>query len=70
MKFASTVKSHDKDVVTVLNGLHPSARPVECLEQPYVDFVVRGEPEYTTLELIQALEQESKDFKKIQRNRL
>ena len=61
----SIVKSHDKDVVTVLNGLHPSARPVECLEQPFIDFVVRGEPEYTTLELIQALDQESKDFKKI-----
>jgi magnesium-protoporphyrin IX monomethyl ester (oxidative) cyclase len=63
---ASTVKSNDKDVLTVLSGLHPSARPVECLEQPHTDFVVRGEPEYSTLELIQALEQESKDFKKIQ----
>jgi anaerobic magnesium-protoporphyrin IX monomethyl ester cyclase len=62
---AATVKSNDKDVLTVLSGLHPSARPVECIEQPYVDFVVRGEPEYTTLELIQSLEQESKDYKKI-----
>jgi len=62
---AATVKKFDKDIITVLSGLHPSARPVECLEQPYTDFVVRGEPEYTTLELIQVLEKESKDFKKI-----
>lgn len=61
----SIAKSNNKDVITVLNGLHPSARPVECLEQPFIDFVVRGEPEYTTLELIQALDKESKDFKKI-----
>ena len=50
----------------MLNGLHPSARPVECLDHPYIDFVVRGEPEYTTLELIQSLDKDNGDFKKIQ----
>ena len=63
---ASIVKNADKDVITVLNGLHPSARPLDCLEHPNTDFVVIGEAEYTMLELVEALEQETtKDFKKI-----
>ena len=58
---ASVVKSVDKDIVTVLDGLHPSARPVECLSNPNVDFVVRGEAEYAMLELVGALEQGKTD---------
>jgi len=63
---ASTVKGIDKDIVTVLSGLYPSARPVDSLTQPNIDFVVIGEAEYTMLELVGALEQRRKeDFKKI-----
>ena len=54
---ASTVKSIDKDIITVLSGLHPSARPVDSLMQPNIDFVVIGEAEYTMLELVGVLEQ-------------
>jgi anaerobic magnesium-protoporphyrin IX monomethyl ester cyclase len=54
---ASIVKSIDKEVITILSGLHPSARPRDCLMHPDVDFVVMGEAEYTTLELIGILEQ-------------
>ena len=56
---ASIVKHVNKDIVTVLMGLHPSARPAECLNQPNVDFVVIGEPESTILELADILETES-----------
>jgi len=64
---ASVAKSVDKDIITVLDGLHPSARPEECLSNPDVDFVVRGEPEYTMLELVGALEQGiTEDLKKIE----
>ncbi|WGM90005.1 MAG: radical SAM protein [Candidatus Bathyarchaeum tardum] len=56
---ASVIKNVDKDITTVLDGLHPSARPVECLSNPDVDFVVRGEPEYSTLELVNALEKDA-----------
>jgi anaerobic magnesium-protoporphyrin IX monomethyl ester cyclase len=63
---ASIVKSNDKDAITVLSGLHPSARPVQCLESQCTDFVVIGEPEYTMLELVEALgKKNEKDFKKI-----
>ena len=54
---ASIAKSVDKDITTVLNGLHPSARPADCLTHPNVDFVVLGEPEQTMLELTGVLEQ-------------
>lgn len=63
---ASIVKSLDKDIITVLSGLHPSARPIESLMNPNIDFIVIGEAEYTLLELVSALEQRSPvDFKKI-----
>ena len=58
---AATVKKVDKDIATVLIGLHPSARPTECLEQPNVDFVVIGEPEETVQELASVLEHNKKD---------
>ncbi|TET24555.1 MAG: radical SAM protein [Candidatus Bathyarchaeum sp.] len=64
---ASVVKSVDKDIITVLDGLHPSARPVDCLSHPNIDFVVRGEAEYTMFELVGALEQDiTEDLKKIE----
>ncbi len=63
---ASTVKNIDKDIVTVLSGLYPSARPVDSLTQPNIDFVIIGEAEYTMLELVDVLEQRTQEnFKKI-----
>ena len=62
---ASTVKSIDKDIITVLDGQHPSARPENCLTDPNIDFVVIGEPEYTVFELVSVLEQGVQDLKKI-----
>jgi anaerobic magnesium-protoporphyrin IX monomethyl ester cyclase len=63
---ASTVKSIDKDIVTVLSGLYPSARSEDSLMHPNIDFVVIGEAEYTMLELVGALEQRTTaNFKEI-----
>jgi anaerobic magnesium-protoporphyrin IX monomethyl ester cyclase len=52
---ATIVKQVNKGIMTVLMGLHPSVKPVECLAQPNVDFVVIGEPEMTVLELADTL---------------
>ena len=61
-----TVKSIDKDITIVLDGLHPTARSVECLSDSNVDFVVRGEGEQTISELVGALEQgKTEDLEKI-----
>jgi magnesium-protoporphyrin IX monomethyl ester (oxidative) cyclase len=59
---ASIAKGINKDITTVLEGQHPSARPKDCLANPDVDFVVIGEPEYTIIELVDALEKESHDL--------
>jgi anaerobic magnesium-protoporphyrin IX monomethyl ester cyclase len=54
---ASTVKSINKNIITVLDGQNPSARPVYCLTNPNIDFVVIGEAEHTMHELIGILEE-------------
>ena len=63
---ASAVKSVDEGIVTVLDGLHPSARPEDCLANSNVDFVVIGEPENTVFELVDALEKDAGGLKEIQ----
>ncbi len=60
---AAIVKQVNQDIVTVIMGLHPSARPAECLAEPNIDFVVIGEPEMTVLELADTLA--TKDFAKL-----
>jgi anaerobic magnesium-protoporphyrin IX monomethyl ester cyclase len=63
---ASVTKSVDEGIITILDGLHPSARPLDCLSHSNVDFVVIGEGEHTMLELVGALEQGiTEDLKKI-----
>ena len=56
-ELASIVKSVDKDIITVVDGQHPSARPEDCLSHPHVDFAVIGEAEHTMFELVNTLEQ-------------
>jgi len=51
-----TLKSVDNNFKIALIGLHPSSRPSECLKENNVDFVVIGEQEVTTLELVDTLE--------------
>ncbi len=64
---ASLVKDIDKGIVTVLDGQHPSARPEECLTDPNIDFVVIGEGEITTSELVNTIEEgNTRSLKKIE----
>lgn len=44
------------DVPIVWGGIHPSALPKQCLEEDYIDMVVIGEGEDTSIELTQRLE--------------
>jgi radical SAM superfamily enzyme YgiQ (UPF0313 family) len=43
------------DFPIILGGIHPSLLPEQTLENPYIDYVVRGEGEYTFLELIETI---------------
>jgi|YelNatPaOPRAMG01_1025707.scaffolds.fasta_scaffold31160_2 magnesium-protoporphyrin IX monomethyl ester (oxidative) cyclase len=53
---AALVKEVESNIITVMDGVHPSARPEDCLLNSNVDFVVIGEAENTWLELADALE--------------
>ncbi|MCS7096830.1 MAG: radical SAM protein [Nitrososphaerota archaeon] len=66
-KVASIVKNVDRSIITVLDGVHPSARPINCLEDSNVDYVVIGEAEATWVELARHLERGvcSKDLKNV-----
>jgi anaerobic magnesium-protoporphyrin IX monomethyl ester cyclase len=57
------VKKANLKITTIFGGIHVTALPVLTIEQyPFVDFVVRGEGEYTLPKLIQILNaQESPD---------
>jgi anaerobic magnesium-protoporphyrin IX monomethyl ester cyclase len=55
---ASAVKSVNKEIKVSLIGLHPSAKPLDSLAHPNIDYVVIGEPEETVAELAKILEKE------------
>lgn len=66
LEVASTTKDVFKDIPTVVMGLHPSTRPLDCLAYSNVNFAVIGEAEQTMYELVNALEKEkSSVLKKI-----
>ena len=54
-KTASIVKSVDKEAIVVFGGIHPTVMPDEILQDGHVDFIVKGEAEYTFLELIRQI---------------
>lgn len=56
-EIAEIAKNTNKNTVVVLSGLHPSARPMECLSHRNIDYVVVGEPENTVKELVNVLGQ-------------
>jgi anaerobic magnesium-protoporphyrin IX monomethyl ester cyclase len=48
-------KEEAENVVTVIGGPHVTFQDRECLQSPWVDAVVRGEGEWTMLELVSAI---------------
>ena len=55
LDIAKTVKRVLPESFVVIGGAHATARPDEALSCPYVDVAVRGEGEYTVVELGAAL---------------
>lgn len=54
MEIARIVKSYNNKIVTIMGGAHPSIRPNDCLNE-YVDFVIRGEGEYSFRDILDYL---------------
>ena len=65
LKCAEIVKNYNSKIVTVFGGPHPSALPEETVTHENVDYVVFGEGEETTLELVNELVKANPDIKKV-----
>ena len=53
-RIAAICKDIDKGIKVVCGGHHPTVRPHEMMENSDIDFVIRGEGEYTLHELVSA----------------
>lgn len=55
LKIAKYIKDNNPKTYTVLGGSHPTIFPEAVLKNKFIDFVVRGEGEFTTLGLVNSL---------------
>jgi len=51
-KLAQAARAHAPDAKILMGGVHPTLLPDEILAWPEVDFVIRGEGEYSMVELV------------------
>lgn len=65
LKTAQIAKETCPDAWVTMGGYHPTFIYPELLEKEYIDIVIRGEGEYTMLELVKALETGS-DLREVQ----
>ena len=63
-RLCGLVKQIDPRIVVVVGGIHATIQPAEVLADSAVDFVIRGEADYTFADLVDALEQK-KDYSAI-----
>src|SRR6266567_4484312 len=56
VEIARAIKEWNQDFPIILGGWHPSLLPMQTLEAPYIDVVVRGQGEAAMLELVQHIE--------------
>lgn len=56
LTIAQIAKTLNPNIKIVIGGLHSTILPEDLLKSEYVDFAVRGEGEFTFLELVRALE--------------
>jgi magnesium-protoporphyrin IX monomethyl ester (oxidative) cyclase len=54
-KVAGIVKKVNEDIITIAGGPHASVNPIDCLKHA-IDFIIIGEGEYSSLELVREIE--------------
>ena len=59
-EIAKTAKAVNKGIITILGGTHPTVFPELTLNNPDVDYVIRGEGETPFFELISSLQRSGK----------
>lgn len=66
LKVAEIVKKTNPEIVTIGGGINMSLMSERILgDSPYLDFIVRNDGEYTSQELIEALEAGKRDFSSV-----
>lgn len=63
VKYAEILKK-ERNIPVIFGGFHPTLAPESVIANPYIDMLCRGEGEYATMELANALA-EKKDFSNI-----
>jgi anaerobic magnesium-protoporphyrin IX monomethyl ester cyclase len=58
-RVAGLVKEVDRDIKVVVGSFHPTVCPDEVMQNPDIDFVIRGEGEIPLLRLIKELKKDS-----------
>ncbi|MCX8022022.1 MAG: B12-binding domain-containing radical SAM protein [Syntrophorhabdaceae bacterium] len=61
LQILEIAKGIDKNIVTIVGGIHPTFYAEETLRNPHVDFVIRGEGETPLFLLIEALKKKGKE---------
>ncbi|RKZ43076.1 MAG: hypothetical protein DRR00_30385 [Candidatus Parabeggiatoa sp. nov. 3] len=56
LKATQLVKQANENITVVWGGWHPSIYPVQTLENPYIDVVVRGQGERALFDIVQRIE--------------
>ena len=51
-RIARVIKNRDKEAIIVFGGPHPTSLPEETLKYPEVDYVIKGEGEYSLTDLV------------------
>jgi len=54
--WAEFIRKEFPHIVLIFGGVHPTIRPIECLNNPFVDIVCVGEGEYSITECLDCLE--------------
>ena len=64
-KVSSLCKHHDPDCQVIWGGAHPTIMPGAVMRNQHVDFVIRGEGEYSFLELCQILKGNGRELSSV-----
>jgi len=65
ISIAKIVKQRNEDTKVIFGGIHPTILPLEVIQNEYVDFVIEGEGEISTRELIRQFNSTRPDFTKV-----
>jgi radical SAM superfamily enzyme YgiQ (UPF0313 family) len=66
LKVARKVKETNSDIFVILGGAHATLLPEETLRSALeIDFIVRGEGEQTTLELVKAVDENPREISQV-----